>query len=424
MTTCIIHVLLVPNYVELGSSLAALKIKMSEYEIPFHIQEDIMKRLPVKSLVQFRSVSKAWKCLIDSSEFIAAHSNHCHTQPQHLLVSYEDPIMKEHYVCFVDDDTFPQQRSVLTLTLPLSVKYLRLLGSSHGLLCLYHSHHNPATKMVVLWNPLIRKSIVVDVPKQPYVCFGVCPLTCDPKIISIYQIWDEANIETSFRCKVMVYTLSSGKWRTLSSNLPTKPIRHFWLMVVTDRFIYWLVELPNHNMIMSFDVSDEKFETIDLLDSLATHHPTDLHLSKLRDSLAMLQNIENILTVWMMEHGVQRSFTKLFIIKTPNQTVGFRNSGAPIMKVTDDDPDDFDARYKLAVFEPNLGYNNVIEVSGSPISFEVRAYMETLLLLVIDVTQDEDNGHTGVWSFGEVMKIGGAHMEEFASSEYLDIICA
>ncbi|KAJ0818201.1 putative F-box domain-containing protein [Helianthus annuus] len=38
--------------------------------VPFEIQEEIIKRLPVKSLIRFRSVSKSWKSLIDSSNFI------------------------------------------------------------------------------------------------------------------------------------------------------------------------------------------------------------------------------------------------------------------------------------------------------------------------------------------------------------------
>ncbi|KAI3776462.1 hypothetical protein L1987_46247 [Smallanthus sonchifolius] len=50
---------------------------------PLEIQEEIMKRLPVKSLIQFRCVSKTWKSLIDSSDFIANY-----THMQHLLVTY------------------------------------------------------------------------------------------------------------------------------------------------------------------------------------------------------------------------------------------------------------------------------------------------------------------------------------------------
>ncbi|GJW32618.1 zinc finger, CCHC-type containing protein [Tanacetum coccineum] len=35
------------------------------------VDTEIMKKLPIKSLLQFRSVSKSWKFLIDSSKFIA-----------------------------------------------------------------------------------------------------------------------------------------------------------------------------------------------------------------------------------------------------------------------------------------------------------------------------------------------------------------
>ncbi|MFS8020210.1 putative F-box domain-containing protein [Helianthus anomalus] len=42
--------------------------------IPFEIQVEIIKKLRVKSLIQFRSVSKAWKSLIDSSDFITHYN--------------------------------------------------------------------------------------------------------------------------------------------------------------------------------------------------------------------------------------------------------------------------------------------------------------------------------------------------------------
>lgn len=38
--------------------------------IPFDIQLNIMNKLPVKSLLQFRSVSKLWKYAIDFYDFI------------------------------------------------------------------------------------------------------------------------------------------------------------------------------------------------------------------------------------------------------------------------------------------------------------------------------------------------------------------
>lgn len=65
---------------------------MPDY-LPFEIQVEIIKRLPVKPLLQFRSVSKRWKILIDSSKFIAAHTVG-QTHLNRLLVWYED--------CYVD----------------------------------------------------------------------------------------------------------------------------------------------------------------------------------------------------------------------------------------------------------------------------------------------------------------------------------
>ncbi|KAF5764863.1 putative F-box domain-containing protein [Helianthus annuus] len=53
-------------------------------QIPLEIQSEIMKRLPVKSLIQFRSVCKSWNSLIESPDFIAHYSS----QQQHLLVRF------------------------------------------------------------------------------------------------------------------------------------------------------------------------------------------------------------------------------------------------------------------------------------------------------------------------------------------------
>ncbi|KAL4588325.1 hypothetical protein LXL04_001209 [Taraxacum kok-saghyz] len=351
-------------------------------QIPFHIQEEIMKRLPVKSLVQFRCVSKAWKSSIDSSEFIAAHSHRRHTQPHYLLVSYENPLVEEDYVlfsrCYTNDDSFPQQSSVPTLS--QSVKQLILpsvVGSSQGLLCLYGSHPNLQTHMAVLWNLSIRKSIAVLMPDfgvcpytrdpiEPSIGFGVCPVTNDPKIVAMTQL-----------SEFMIYTLNTGKWRSLPTNLPSRTQR-FFFSVVTDRFIYWEVELKDLKTIMSFDLISETFELIDLPESLARRDPWVVSISKLRDSLAIVQYGDdyNSSIVWMMEVGARKSFTKLFTIPYVN-VVGFSKNGLPIVTVDDDDSD----MTKLVVYETNSEHNKVLEICELPYHFFVHSYMETLLLL-------------------------------------------
>lgn len=105
-----------------------------------------------------------------------------------------------------------------------------------------------------------------------------------------------------------------------------------------------------------------------------------MYISKAWESLASLQYSGDNCDVWMMEHGVQRLFTKIFTITTPHEIVGFRKSGVPIMQLTDD-PNDYDEPSKLVVYEPNSEHNNILENSDSPYSFYVNNYMETLLLL-------------------------------------------
>ncbi|XP_076928529.1 F-box protein At4g22390-like [Bidens hawaiensis] len=200
---------------------------MSDY-IPADIQLEIMTRLPLKSLIQFRSVSKTWKSIIDSSAFISKHYNnghHTQTQVQHLLVMYQDTrsgfigLVEDKYVSIVDDHTFPKQ--IVSLTPPPLVKKLqcpRLIGTSRGLVGLYSQHYRDSTSttdVVVIWNVSIRKAVAVFVPNVAQeLCrstttlgFGVCRVTNDPKIVKIKQFANCNPIE------VEVFTLSTGAWR-------------------------------------------------------------------------------------------------------------------------------------------------------------------------------------------------------------------
>lgn len=127
--------------------------------IPFEIQTEIMKRLPIKSLIRFKSVSKQWKSIIGSYKFIVDY----HTDQQHLLISYVGPEdYEKKYFSIVDDDSFPQH--TVSLTVPSNKT---IAGSSHGLFFWYSFYGNQSdsgTDMAILWNPAIRKSVAFDVP--------------------------------------------------------------------------------------------------------------------------------------------------------------------------------------------------------------------------------------------------------------------
>ncbi|MFS8014186.1 putative F-box domain-containing protein [Helianthus anomalus] len=397
--------------------------------VPFEIQEEIIKRIPVKSLIRFRSVSKSWNSLIDSSSFITHYRSH----QQHILVCNYRYGSEPKYVSIVDDNTFPEQR--VSPTLPLFVKMLnpcRTIGSSHGLMCLYDYGE------LVIWNPLITKAVSVVVPNflddkmfKTEFGFGVCRETSDPKIVKIRYIHRFTDMEsvTSIPWQVEVYTLSTGVWRSPNSNVPRKPIV-FGVQkggVCVDGVYYWLAtdkcivddeivddEIEAYNMIISFDMTSEEFREVNLPDSFVYDGPMwNLYIYNLRESLVLVErgteeDYNPVYKVWMMEDGVRKSFTNLYTIHAPYARIigvrEFKKSGELVMEVREDGQN----AISLVVYEPNLKHISNLGISRRPNGdIYVHSYMETLLLLDQPSLTIFDEVNAMLQNFYEELKADG-----------------
>nr|XP_043630373.1 F-box protein At3g07870-like [Erigeron canadensis] len=407
--------------------------------IPFEVQTEIIQRIPdTKSLIRYRSVSKAWKSVIDSNKFVKAHTlrHHQAHNRHHLLIKTLDcsnckdctgdiPISQhcDHcnytpvkYYSILDDDdddvTFPRhQKDISRVFVPdLVDEFSRrsiyrydseILGSCHGLFCLYEPENDTA----IIWNPFIRKTFAIPVLNEceryymTVVGFGVCPRDFDPKLVKITYVYDFSELQdvNDASTQVEVFALSSGgTWRSpLSNNLPHKSIQFGYYKAVVGRFIYWdAVDRINNtdvgaSVIMSFDLTSEEFTKVNLPDCLALHNPdTHFSLFNLRESLAVLVYKLNSefgredYNVWMMRgHGCTRSFDKLYSINAPiHSTLGFRKSGAPIIEVDNDKEDYYRHERALAIYEPKSESISYIGVYGLRRTFYVNSYKETLLL--------------------------------------------
>ncbi|XP_022020169.1 F-box/kelch-repeat protein At3g23880 [Helianthus annuus] len=336
--------------------------------IPIELQEEILKRLPVKSLIQFRSVSKSWKSLIDSSHFIADYSGgQPQLQEQHLFVRYQNKVGENDerkYDSIVDDDSFPHRR--VSFTLPRCVKMLRgskSVGSSHGLMCLHSDYFGDVRRDVaVIWNVLIGKAVAVAVPNvvgdasssmyATALGFGVCPETFDPKIVKInyvnpYRWFGDIENITSIPHQVEVFTLSTGTWRSPyggSSNLPRKSIQFSdFYSIVIDGVLYSVATdriktdagIESSNLIVSFDLTSEEFQEIYLPPHLEDY-----------------------------------------------QVHAFRKSGESIIVIVDDDCESFDDDISLVLYEPFTKRITNLGIKGTEhVPTFMRYYMETLLLL-------------------------------------------
>ncbi|GKC32486.1 F-box domain containing protein [Tanacetum coccineum] len=140
-----------------------------------------MNRLPVKSLLQFRTVSKLWKYSIDCSDFVREYgfreSNNCC-----LYLTFKQNF--EGVICSVDDN--------LALSPVVSnLKFFNLtpFATCEGVWCFSYGENS----MLLIWNPSLKKSVRISVPNylleadSPKMLFGfgVHPVTLDPTLLKI-----------------------------------------------------------------------------------------------------------------------------------------------------------------------------------------------------------------------------------------------
>ncbi|GJS84228.1 putative F-box domain-containing protein, partial [Tanacetum coccineum] len=123
----------------------------------------------------------------------------------------------------------------------------------------------------VLWNPTIKKSVAIDLPTnddeldilldhRTSIGFGVCPKTLDAKLVKITS-------ENPFKSLLFLDWVDVGG------------------------FIYWFAHdsVNRSYLIMSFDLTSEVFTEVSVLDCLTSNGDNDVFLSKLGDSLVLLE---------------------------------------------------------------------------------------------------------------------------------------
>ncbi|KAJ0691900.1 putative F-box domain-containing protein [Helianthus annuus] len=221
-------------------------------DLPEDLIVEIFSRLPTKSLLRFRSVSKSLYACIGSPDFIRLHALR---SPKKVTIIYKIRRDKLVYTSLPENElSYNPYSSVKPLEYPF--ESFRIVGSCNGILCVYE-----CGKGLNLWNPSIRRKVTVpDLRTSGDFLvhgFGFDPIIDDYKILRITR-------RNSF-----VYTLKTRAWREIASpNIPFSNVEPqscifngvlHWVVNKTDVF-----DVCNNSYIMTFDLSSEVFSTIDL----------------------------------------------------------------------------------------------------------------------------------------------------------------
>ncbi|XP_028752184.1 F-box/kelch-repeat protein At3g23880-like [Neltuma alba] len=236
--------------------------------LPLEIIINILKRLPVKSIVRFQSVCKEWKHLFKTPSFIAEHARHsAHDDPLLLLYGY-DYQRRRPSLCLLNHKI----ETVKVVSIPSIDSFRRswrIIGSCNGLLCVKVDHDRGRSPSLWLWHPVIKKVREIPLTSNDFwdICtygFGFSSTVNDYKIVRFYNNESRKKKEdqrhhTIGYDRVEVYSLSTGSWKELEFEFGA--IEHIGFIpqaVNADGTISWL-GLGLSPLLVSFDIATEVF---------------------------------------------------------------------------------------------------------------------------------------------------------------------
>ncbi|XP_048134308.1 F-box/kelch-repeat protein At3g06240-like [Rhodamnia argentea] len=328
-------------------------------KLPQDVVVDILKHLPVESLLRFRCVCRSWRSTIDDPRFVALHfdSSALGASNWHkVCLDWSDPLRN---LCSVFSD--------VSLTLPLQLqievpfgapdnRYV-FIGSCNGLICVAKLHEICYDPTIYLWNLFTRKYKVVLLPGLQHqrvdLGFGFDATSNDYKIV---RLRDNPGRLGEEKPGVQVYSLRTDSWRSLewkSLECEAAAFRAPNPAVFFNGSLHWFIlkfsDLMGtyvYGSILSFDLAGEVFDQMALPEEFCNDH-SELSMAVLNGLLAVFidcveegagyPDSHSICSVWVMrEYGVPESLTKLYtfdVCALVNEFYGFTGNGEVLMSM-------------------------------------------------------------------------------------------
>ncbi|GKB38133.1 putative F-box protein [Tanacetum coccineum] len=184
---------------------------------------EIFTRLPPKSLVRFRLVSKSLCSRIATPDFIRLNKIRSCRMPEKVLLTHEIP-HKEGYRTFYENFYTLHSEYQLPLSpdhgydgiTPIKFPFplrsrARVVGSCNGIMCVLHDE-----RYFILWNPSLRRKLTLpEYPlREAYIFatgFAFDRVTEDYKIVTL------SINRNNYRTYSFVYTMKTRTWCRIST---------------------------------------------------------------------------------------------------------------------------------------------------------------------------------------------------------------
>ncbi|XP_059309474.1 putative F-box protein At3g16210 [Lycium ferocissimum] len=241
-----------------------------------HFQEEILMeilgRLPMRSLLQFKCVSKYWKALTSDPYFTMKHLNHAKSDrdSKKLIIHQRCPKdgISSMYCCSLS--LVQLVENVQKLDCPSASKPRRcaVYCSCSGLVIICVTENsNDIRSILMLWNASRRGSVVLPDPQFPLhgynLGLGYESTSGDYKILKIRYLVDGRKEPGE------IFALRSGSWRNIDKH-HTGSCSQMCGMDSTLAFVnnafHWIgyFEVSRTHSLVSFNISNEVYGEIPL----------------------------------------------------------------------------------------------------------------------------------------------------------------
>ncbi|KAL0443031.1 UNVERIFIED_CONTAM: F-box protein CPR1 [Sesamum latifolium] len=307
--------------------------------LPFEIIEDILRRLPVKTLKRFRAVAKSWCFLIDSENFIKLH-------------------LRQSLV---------------------SNSHRSLILGGLGLYTIDLDSLDKTTDYKVLPECSVEYPIELDSYSKTTYAFGYDSTNDDYKVVRVVEFRNETTHAWT-HSEATIYSLKSNCWRRIEDfPYPLPFLRGYWRVHVNGALHTPVEELHVHEArIMAFSVEREKHDEVMMPPGIRTRG-VDLSLDVIGGCLSLVCAQRSRVVIWVMkEYGVKESWTKLLSVSPPAierdhfvKPLAYSREGDKILLNCDDK--------KLVWYDLSKKTVENVSVDGMPFIFYAEACVESLI---------------------------------------------
>ncbi|KAI8556886.1 hypothetical protein RHMOL_Rhmol05G0290900 [Rhododendron molle] len=358
--------------------MASAKSTMAKatFHLPIEITLEILSRLPVKSLLRFKSVCKNWNALIKTPDFISKHLRTHPTRGSSYLLVIARNHETQNYAMSLVNDGFGNGPIDLDFPFLNGRYYLSIAGICNGLVCINLSYFgyplvicNPSTRQLreipnSAWNWLDESYNGKLCVKRESFGFGFHPSANDYKLIRIlfysiaiskHNIRKVMKKHNKHNFRADLYSMSTDTWTEIDVNklsLFFGEINVHWegddydyaeyadlvqivgssALAVLNGVFYWPArEFPtNQVIVMSYDMGDEVFRKIRApacFDGNWNKKETNWRFTELKDNLALfIYPNGKCLDVWVLNED-QSSWTNPFKVESFSRIANNVGSG-------------------------------------------------------------------------------------------------